>query len=95
MLECLDEPEPAEKPESFRRQIAHLRIGDSCAKVRRIPLDSPDAHNLTEETRRFRLSIDSEVSKQRKSSGRDYAVEQGTIITGAGHVLIVVSVTRQ
>jgi len=95
MLDVLDEaPIVGPKPEAFRRQIASLKVGESASKARRLSLSSPEASDLTGFTRTFRVSIDSEVSKQRKATGRDFVVEQGTIMCGAGFVLVVIVVTR-
>lgn len=94
MLDCLDEPAAAEKPSPFRAQIAALRLGDSLSKAKRLPLTSPDVQDLTGFIKRFRVSIDSEVSKQRKATDREFAVEQAVTLTGNGHVLVAVVVTR-
>lgn len=94
MLEALDEPTTGPKPEAFRRQIAALKTGESASKAQRLALGSPEAADLAAFMRKFRISIDSEVSKQRKSSGKEFVVEQGSIMCNNGHVLAVVVVTR-
>lgn len=94
MLGALDEPTTGPKPEAFRRQIASLKIGESASKAQRLALGSDEASDLAAFMRKFRISIDSEVSKQRKASSKDFIVEQGTIMCNNGHVIAAVVVTR-
>lgn len=93
----LDAPQEAPvtaKAVPFSRQIDALKKGESTARVQRLPMDSEEAQDLGAFTKRFRLGIDAQVSKIRNATLRDYVVEQGTILTASGHVLVVITVTR-
>lgn len=90
----LDAPPPAAKAIPFARQIDALITGDSAARVKRIAAGSEEAGDLSGFIKKFRLAIDTQVSKIRAATFRDFVVEQGTIITASGHILVVVTVTR-
>lgn len=80
---------------SFNQQLRQLRRGDSHAKARRFPLGSPEAAEINETLSSMRRTVNSTVSRLRESTGSNFRVESGSMITSDNEaILAIVSVTR-
>lgn len=97
MLDALDDEltaTPRTPPERFRNQVRALTPGETVCKAQRLSLTGPEVKDLKTFFRRFRQTVDPFVSKERKTSLKDFTVEQGTVLTDAGYVLAFIAVTR-
>lgn len=78
---------------SFNAQLRELTKGRSVARVERLPLE--DASTINDTLHRMRRTTNAAVSRIRESTGSNFRVESGAMLTYEGDaVLAVVSVTR-
>lgn len=79
---------------SFNAQLRGLAKGQSLAKAERFEMDEGNA--VTEALARMRRTVNAAVSRIRESTGSNFRVESGAMLTDANDAVIaVVTVTRQ
>lgn len=80
---------------SFNAQLKALKAGESLAKAERFPIGSEHAQSVTEALQRMRRTINAAVSRIRTSTGSNFRVESGAMITSDNEAVVaVVAVTR-
>jgi hypothetical protein len=80
---------------SFNAQLRALRPGESLAKAERFTIGSPQASEVTDALSRMRRTVNAAVSRIRESTGSNFRVESGAMITSDNEAVVaVVSVSR-
>ena len=81
---------------SFNAQLRALKAGESLAKAERFTLGSKAATEVTDTLHRMRRTVNAAVSRIRESTGSNFRVESGAMITSDNEAIVaVVSITRQ
>lgn len=80
---------------SFNAQLRALKAGESLAKAERFTLGSSEATYISDTLHRMRRTVNAAVSRIRESTGSNFRVESGAMITSDNEAIVaVVSITR-
>jgi hypothetical protein len=81
---------------SFNAQLRALARGQSLARAERFDIDEPPLSGINDVLMKMRRGINAAVSRIRESTGSNFRVESGVMLTDDNTALIaVVTVTRQ
>lgn len=81
---------------SFNAQLRALSRGESLARAERFDIDEPPLSGINDILTKMRRGINAAVSRIRESTGSNFRVESGVMITADNSAMIaVVTVTRQ
>ena len=81
---------------SFNAQLRSLARGQSLARAERFEIDEPPASGINDVLMKMRRGINAAVSRIRESTGSNFRVESGVMLTDDNSAMIaVVTVTRQ
>jgi hypothetical protein len=81
---------------SFNAQLRALSKGESLARAERFDIDEPPLNGVNDVLMKMRRGINAAVSRIRESTGSNFRVESGVMLTADNEAMIaVVTVTRK
>lgn len=87
--------EPAEESPNRQAAINNMEVGQSVSLSHRLDLSfGLDKDAVSRTTRLLRGNLDQQANRARKSTGKDYTVENGSYLTSAGALIVVCTITR-